>query len=224
MKALVDKNYEHVDWEHFKIPGKRMIRVYTIPDGNCLFHAIANSYFEPYRKGILQGKPITQQEIVRSFRTDLAYLLKQKSASNPSKTNYEMLGNGAVMSMSETLPCFSLGNMQKELMNNSPVDNLYNEHVSNCINKDIYILSADKQDVYMFGDDYRLLYKNRDSLVIIYLEGHYEMIALQDQNTGMERSLFPYNHPFINLIRKRMEQLCSGSFVMVDHMMNDKIR
>jgi hypothetical protein len=153
------------------------------------------------------------------MRQDIAYSLAQKAeikttrvpSKKETKTNYDILGNGSVKSMAETLPMYSLENMQKELNSNSPVSNLYNEHISNMINKDIYILSADKKDVYMFGDDYSLLYKNRDSIVIIYLTGHYELVGLRDQE-GVEKTLFSYKHPFIQLIRERIETLCAGSF------------
>lgn len=211
---LVGKTYDFLNWDHFSIPNQRMIRIFTIPDGHCMFHAIANAFFIPYRKGTINNIPITQTEIVTRMRSDLAHQLELKSIENPSKTNYEMLGGGAVATMSETLPRYKLSNMIKELMSSSPIDNLYNEFISNTLNKDIYILSAEKEDVYMFGDDYKLLYKNRESIVILYVPGHYELVGLQDKN-GRERTIFPYNDPFINLIRKRMDMLCSGSFLSV---------
>lgn len=212
LTALTDKTYEDLNWELFQFEDYTMYRIFTIPDGNCMFHAISNAFFDPYRKGSLGGVPYSQERIVKDFRRDLAIRLGEKSVEDPAKTNYEMLGNGAIKMMSETMPQFSLSAMKKELDSNAPVDNLYNEHISNMINVDIYILSAEKQDVYTFGDDYSRLYKNRESIVILYLPGHYELIGVRDAN-GEGRTMFPYNHPFIQRIRKRIAQLCKGSFV-----------
>jgi hypothetical protein len=67
----------------------------------------------------------------------------------------------------------------------------------------------------MLGDDYDLLYKRRKSIVILYLPGHYELVGVRYKN-GVEKTLFSPDDPFIKVLRRRMEKLCAGSFVMVD--------
>ena len=66
----------------------------------------------------------------------------------------------------------------KELDSDRPVDNAYNEFISDQLNKDIYILDAVTQDVYMTGSDDNVLYKDRPSIVLMYLPGHYELVGL----------------------------------------------
>ena len=101
--------------------------------------------------------------------------------------------------------------MQKELNSDFSVDNVYNEFISNQINKDIYILDMVKQDVYMTGDDDEILYKTRPSIVILYLSGkykssgHYELIGLNEN--GYIKTLFDSDHDFIQNIRARMYEL-----------------
>ena len=96
--------------------------------------------------------------------------------------------------------------MQKELDSSRPVDNVYNEFISDQLEKDIYIIDAVKKDIYITGKDNDILYKNRPSVVILYLPGHYELVGLVKKN-GDIKTLFNPDHDFIQAIRDRMDIL-----------------
>jgi hypothetical protein len=57
-------------------------RLYLIPtprDGNCLFHAICNAFYLPYRvESSSTGERMTRAEIVSQFRCELASLLDSR--------------------------------------------------------------------------------------------------------------------------------------------------
>ncbi len=95
--------------------------------------------------------------------------------------------------------------MQKELDSSASVSNIYNEFISDQLDKDIYILDAVKQDVYMTGTDHDLLYKDRTSIVILYMPGHYELVGVI--NDDYIETTFKPDHPLIQLLQERMSQL-----------------
>ena len=47
----------------------------TPMDGSCLFHAISNSYFDPYRTEILNGKKISRSTMISTLRYELSQKL-----------------------------------------------------------------------------------------------------------------------------------------------------
>ena len=172
-----------------------LVRVATEMDGNCLFHAIAKAYFKPYIMGKVGEGVFDRSEFVRNLRKDLALALP---------TAYSKLANGELAEIAKTMPKYSLKNLQKELDSNSPVSNYFNEFISDSLNIDIYILDAKTKDVYMFGADLKLLYKNRKSVVILYLPGHYELIGLLHNSSNVETYFSP-THPLIKKIRARID-------------------
>lgn len=202
----MNQEYEHLNWPLY--PG--MVRIRTLADGSCLFHAIANAYFIPYRTGILDGKSISRPQLIRTLRRQLSIRLGEPvDPLNPDgPTHYDLLSRGQLRKFAESVPRYSLENMQKELDSNDPVDNVYNEFLSNQLNKDIYLLNAQTKDVLITGNDDDILYKDRDSIVILYLTGppgHYELVGLDQGEDIM--TIFPPSHPFILAIRHRMNEL-----------------
>jgi hypothetical protein len=216
---LVNRESEPLNWRgeggKFTFPG--MIRIRTIPDGSCYFHAISNAFFPPYQSGILNGKAISKADIVRRLRNDLAIRLAQPSDPlNPnSPLNYDLLSNGELRAFAEAMmgedpdpgvPNYTLEHMQHELMNCGAVDNVYNEFISNQLKKDIYILDGENEDIQFTGGDYSLLYKGRPSIVLYYLPGHYELIGLRRPD-GSIQTYFDPNSEFIQAIRERLAQI-----------------
>ena len=164
------------------------VRINTIGDGSCFFHALALSYCKVYR----EGDNAFKRSFVTQLRQQLALALKDK---------YNTLSRGQLLSMSKDMDKYTLQNMENELKSSSAVDNLYLELCSEVMEKDIYILDAVTRDIYRLGKDNDLLVKNRDSIVIAYLPGHYELVG--DEQNGFIRTLFPYTHPFIQAIKSR---------------------
>ena len=74
---------------------------------------------------------------------------------------------------------------------------------------DIYLLSLHKQDVYITGDDSDILYKGRQSIVVLTMPGHYELVGVHRDN-GIQ-TLFRPRDPFILSIRQRMREIIATS-------------
>ena len=202
MKALTKEEFELMKWSKF--PGFKMVRIRTDPDGSCFFHAILKAYFKPYIQGEIDGKTFDRREFVRKLRKDLSKKLSETTSEGV--TYYSQLNKGQMASIAEDMPEYSLERMQAELDSSSPVSNVYNEFISNELDLDIYILDGIKRDVYMTGSDDSLLYKNRKSVVILYLPGHYELIGLL-RNGEYFQTLFPSDSEFIAKIKERTNQL-----------------
>lgn len=200
---LTDQESENLVWRNgpFNYPG--LVRIRTMADGSCFFHAIVKGYFTPYQTGILDGKVFDRNEFIRKFRADLAAKLAQPISFGSSQTYYDSISRGKLSELVNEDSRYKLENMQRELMSSEPVDNLYNEFISNVLNKDIYLLDLLTQDVYITGSDNDILYKDRQSIVILTMPGHYELIGLQTMN-GI-RTLFSHDHELILSIRQRIQ-------------------
>ena len=205
-----NKMYEVLKLKKFDYEG--MVVISTIGDGSCFFHAILNAVYRPYRKGYHvdpTGKKhyITKEEIVKKFRNELADDLKMPSKENPKFTNYDMLGGGYLKEMAKEVKgqCpYTLHQMVEVLRSGESVDNVYLEHISNRIQKDIYLLDYRQRDVQMTGDNLSLLQKGRESIVVLYTPGHYELVGLLED--GRVRLHFNPQHPFIAAIQKRQRE------------------
>lgn len=205
MKPLMDREFEKLQWDGW-LKGFNLIRTRVPMDGSCMFHAIAKAYFKPYIVGKnSEGGVFDRMEFIKNLRKDLSkkLALKVNPEDPKSKTYYQSLANGELENIAKSLPQYSLENMQKELDSNTPISNYFNEFISDQLNIDIYILDAKKKDVYMMASDLKLLYKNRQSVVILYMPGHYELIGLMQDQSYIE-TYFPPSHPFILKIRERM--------------------
>ena len=207
IRILTDTEMERLEWTGpFRYPD--LVRIRVSPDGSCFFHAVAKSYFEPYILGRWSnGKPVNRRTFVAKLREDLSVKLGSKiePGNLQSPTYYDTLSRGRLADFSTSVPQYSLQNMVKELNSNRPVDNVYNEFISDQLNKDIYILDAIKQDVYMTGHDDDILYKNRKSIVILYLPGHYELVGVHEN--GTTKTIFDPSHDLIRAIRQRMNTI-----------------
>jgi len=204
---LTGSEHENLVWDgNFQYEG--LTRLAVPAQGSCLFHTIAKAYFKPYILGEHQGKKLNRTKFIQRLRQDLSKMLGQKiNPSDPkSKTYYETLSHGEFVRISKEMPEYSLQSMQEELADSSkPVSDIYNEFISDQLNIDIYILDYEKQDVYMNGGDSNLLYKNRPSVVLLYLPNHYELIGIAKGNSISTN--FAPDDPFIQYIKNRMSQL-----------------
>lgn len=200
---------QNLHWNNsFTFPN--MIRIGTYADGSCLFHSIAMAYYQPYIMGRNKDKPIDRIDFIKNLRKELADRLGDKADPNDPKSPsyYETISRGGLPNFGKEISHYSLGSMQQELSSSKPVDNVYNEFISDVLNKDIYILDMTSKDVYMTGDDLDILYKNRNSIVILYLPGHYELVGLKNSK-GEISTLFTHDHPFIQTIQNRMMEKIS---------------
>ncbi len=206
IRPLVQTEYETLDWGDGWL-GEKIVRLRTDMDGSCFFHALAKAYCRAYIDEKDGDLTINRREFVKSLRKNLAEKLEQYDRNG--KTYYENLAKGTMTDQVKDLKDegepFTLKGLQRELTSNEPTGYVLNEFISDIIDKDIYLLSAEEKDVYSTGTDMELLYKYRPSIIILVLPGHYELIgSFEDDKI---RTLFPADHDLIKKIRNRLRQL-----------------
>ena len=182
-----------------------MISLDTIGDGSCLLHALAMAYFVPYRTQSLDDRPVSRRQIVRQLRSELANKLASPSdplnPDGPSK--FDLLGRGKVKDFGHE--DYTLQALVKLLHSDDCLGSEIIEYVSNELDKDIYLLEKEKADVYVLGDDNDIYIKDRDSIVLLYTSGHYELVGLLEK--GQMTTHFAPDSPFIQMLRQRIDAL-----------------
>ena len=171
----------------------------TIGDGSCFFHSVLRAFNTDY----IKAKSITDRvNMARTFRNALADLLEEIDPLT-GRNYYAGLNNGELEKISGGVKEYSLAGLQKELRSSASVDNIYQELISNCLNKDIYIIDGLKKDMYHVGSAFPLYYKGRNSILIYYTPGHFEVVGLKHSN-GTVDTLFTPEHPLIQSCRERL--------------------
>lgn len=210
IKALVDTEMSYLNWLNVrKISYDNMVRIRTPMDGSCFFHALAKAYCESYINGMSGHVAVSQRAFVMGLRKDLS--VKLGLPVDPRDPNspryYDLISRGNLAEYSKGVPQYSLEGLQNELLHGVNVDFIYNEFIGNEINKDIYILHYETQDIYIVGNDMDLYYKGRDSVVILWVAscGHYELVGIEEE--GIIKTLFDTNHNFIVCLKNRIEEL-----------------
>jgi hypothetical protein len=191
--VLLPNCEEPLDWSGQPYDYPKMVRIGTIADGSCYFHALARSRHIPYIE-----KKINEKSFILGLRKDLSNKLPDK---------YLTLSRGSLPDLAKDNQRYSLPNLQREILESSSIDNFFNEFISDELDCDIYILHAEKKDVYIVGDDDDILFKQRPSIVILYLEGvsHYELVGVKDGDEVV--TYFKPESPFILSIRDRIKEL-----------------
>lgn len=189
-------------YEHWNL-----VRFATPMDGSCLFHAIANSFFEPYHSQKINGKEVPRIKLIQTFRKELSQKLSDKDPNSPTgKTFYEELCNGSTSTFAKEVPEFSIKIMQANLDSKVYIGYGYMEFIGNAIGKDIYILDATRFDIYV-TDELRFMIKgNRPSIVLFYTNNHYELVGVKN-NDGKIDTYFNSTHSFIMFLKSRVQEL-----------------
>lgn len=171
----------------------------TMGDGNCFFHSVLRAFNTNY----INAKNISERvNMARSFRNALADLLEEIDPLT-GKTYYSGLNMGKLEEFAGGVKEYSLAGLQKELRSSAPVDNIYQELISNSLNKDIYIIDGSRKDMYHVGSAFPLYYKGRNSIIIYYVPGHFEVVGLKHSNGDID-TLFTPEHPLIQSCRDRL--------------------
>ena len=197
----------------FKWQKWNLVRFQTPADDNCLFHAICNSFFEPYKTGIFKSKKISQYDLVMSLRRDIANKLE---AINPETgyTYYHSINNGNTSAFSGDVPEFSLSTMKTMLTSRTPIGYGYMEHIGNCLNKDIYIIDGNKMDIYVTDELPLTITGQRKSIILYYTSGHYELVGI-DQHllcpTNPFQTHFDPQHPLIQELYSRVQTILNNA-------------
>jgi hypothetical protein len=166
-----------------------LIRLHTIGDGNCFFHAVLNAFSVEYKDSDVQGR----RKLAMNIREKLAIELD---------TRYQNLSRGTLAEFSKFVPDYTLENMKSILRSNAPVDNSYNELISDVLDIDIYLLDNNSKKVYITGDDSEILHKGRKTVVLLVVPGHYDFVGIRLSDTEA-LTFFEPDHPLVTTIRKR---------------------
>lgn len=185
----------------FKFPGLCVLHV--LGDGSCLIHAVLLAYNQDYRIERQGSRFVSRQDQAVQFRHQLAHYLSMPSdpLQPGSPSQYLLLGRGNLPQVSIKFPQYTLDNMKKTLTTQESLDYMYFEPISDYINKDIYVLDNQKQDVYITGEE-DLYQKGRESIIILFTGNHYDLVGLSDDR-GVIQTLFAPDHPLIEAIKRR---------------------
>ena len=194
-----------------------LVKVKIPGDGHCFFHSVCRAFSDDYINERYRTKDgtyvrISRKDFVIGLRKELAYTLGNKVDPNDDKspTHYDTISRGNLADFVKTgtgqqIEKYSLKNMQKELSSGSAVDGIYIEFISNIFKHDIYLLDLNERDVYIIGNDLDILYKNRNSIVLVYTGNHYDVAGIETSN-GKIITHFSHNNPFIKAIMKRIKE------------------
>ncbi|HSW76812.1 MAG TPA: hypothetical protein VLG50_07190 [Candidatus Saccharimonadales bacterium] len=172
---------------------------FNVPDdGHCLFHALFLAYYKPY----ISAKTMARTEIIMTLRHELAHKLSHFVPGTKHRY-YDVLNHGKMADYAKAVPEFSLKKMQATLNSNNDIGYGYFEYIGNQLNKDIFILDGDRQDLYQ-TDEYKLSIKhNRPAIVLYYQNRHYQLIGVKDDKDNIITHFKP-NNELIQFLKNRI--------------------
>lgn len=191
---------ELLDWNS-PISIKGLARIYTLADGHCFFHSLLSAFDNCYLEEKVGDIPIKRADLAIKLREEIAKKLQVEGV-------YESLYNGELAVLGKEIPEFSRDYLIKELLSNNPVSYYLNELISDFINKDIYFLDSVRRDVINLSSGN--LYKNRKSIVILYMTGHYELCGIIEESeneTKSVKTLFNPDDDLIVIIKNRLKEI-----------------
>ncbi len=191
--------FQNINWYGFNL------MIFDVPkDHHCLFHAIIMAFFKPYIAKEFNGRPMTQLQIITNLRYELAEKLAQPVKVNGPR-HYDLLNNGNTLQFSKSIPEFKLHYMMNKLKSNDHIGYGYLELICNQLNKDIYILDANTQELYQ-TDEYKYSIKGRNSIVLYYTHdknnehlNHYDLIGIDGATH------FKPNNSFILFLKSKIK-------------------
>jgi hypothetical protein len=196
-KSIIQEDYRPVKLNFINIPN--LVVIQTIGDGNCYFHSVLRAFNTSYIKA---GAHFDRINLARTFRNALADRLIETDPLTGSDY-YSGLNNGRLEDISQGVKEYTKDALRKELLSSQPVDNIYQELISNSVNKDIYIIDGETMDMYNTGSAFSLYYKGRNSIIIIYTPGHFETVGIR-RSDGTIDTIFTPEHPLIQSCRERL--------------------
>ena len=174
---------------------EEFVRINTIGDGSCMFHAILQCFNKTYINSNTEDKI----KIIKQFRKDLSNILDEDMGSDIC---YNQLSRGKLKEISSDIPDVSLENMKNDLDSSDWGDIRFLEFISNILNINVFIIYSGNNDLYQTGES-DLYIKNRDSIIVYNnLNVHFESIGLKSKNTI--RTLFSYEDSVIKKLRSKL--------------------
>ena len=189
----LEKSFEFISWTS-AVSYEDVCRVLTHMDtGSSLVHACLNAICIPYRDGKMYNQQISQIEFVHMFRRELASALLENVSIYDETKYVELLGHGSWVAMEST----DIDVLMSRLITPScEFDPVMTEHLSNVLDKDIFIIDSETEDILLDSDEPTTRYKKRQSIVVLKVENHYELLAIR-KLSGEFITHFDTNHPWI---------------------------
>lgn len=200
-KRLSSEEQEPLQWTgYFQFPD--MMHVGVIQDGtNGLFTSCLQAFSIPYIESKVGGVPTPKYIQAQHIREDAVLELRNGNAEGAN--SYSALNKGQTQS-------FSQEDMKLALLSRVPLQGVFFEFLGNYMKLDIYVLDLFSEDVYIFRYDRSLLYKGRDSVVLLHIgnreNGYFETVGLLESD-GTTKMVFGPTHQFIESLQKRLDQL-----------------
>lgn len=209
-KGPVGNYYAEINWGN-GFEQWSLVRFSTPMDNSCLFHAISNSFFAPYQTEILKDVHVPRNRMIAGLRKELAQKLAAKISPTPDEngyhpTYYDTLNGGNTSAFADAVPEFKLEYMQNQLESQVPIGYGYMEFIGNALNKDIYILEASRHEIYITDELPLTIKGNRNSIVLYYMNGHYELVGIQNVDGSFDTHFSP-NHSLIRFLYDRVCQI-----------------
>jgi len=196
-KSIIDEEVKNFKISFIELPN--LVILTTISDGSCFFHSVLRAFNTSY----ITSKSITDRvNLARTFRNALADRLDEIDPIT-GKNYYSGLNQGRLSEISEGIKEYTKDGLQKELRSEASVDNIYQELISNALHIDIYIIDGAKKDIYSVGSSFDCYYKGRNSIILYYSGGTYEVIGLKHSNGEID-TIFTPLHPLIQSCRSRL--------------------
>ena len=145
----------YLNWSGEEFNFENMFYIETIGDGNCLFHAILQSFYTPYIEGYTfdRKNPLDRKKFVDNMKKEFSENLSNPRPGYGRKTWYQTLSREKLEELSNEFPLLEEENLKKLLLVRIPLDNIFNEYISEVLGLDIYILDGDNKRVYIFGEE-----------------------------------------------------------------------
>jgi hypothetical protein len=176
-----------------------LVIVPTIGDGNCYFHSVLRSFNTSYIKA---KSNLERVNLARTFRNALADRLNETDPLT-GQDYYSGLNNGNLEDFSKGVSEYTKEYLTRELKSSEPVDNIYQELISDAIKKDIYIIDGETNDMYSVGSSFKMYYKGRNSIIVYYTPGHYEVVGIKRKD-GTIDTIFTPEHELIQICHERL--------------------
>ena len=201
MRPSATLRYIFLKWKSEGFEDWDLVKIDTIGDGNCLFHAVVNGFYKPYRFNnfTYNGFHYNRYDLIKSLRQEMSQLLDQKIPGT-NKTYYQTINNGAMEEFSKSVPDFRLSTMKKILNSNQPLGYGFMEFISMIVDKDIYILDGLHKNIYK--SDENSVTGTRNSVIIHYNGYHYELVGLLYNDELV--TYFAPEHPLIKFLRSKL--------------------
>lgn len=192
-----------------------LVQIAVLGGGHCFMHSVLKGAYVAYQ---LDNRSRVRNQMARELRRDLAVNLGNPHPDYPEYTNWEVTANGNLVTYyirqlrdglleptyannGEMLTegdrvDYGLWGMQWYLNSAADIDDTLFAYVAQALNIDIFVLRANRQDVFPYSYNTRLLGSTRDVVVIVGNTVHYELVGVQRPD-GLLQTLFHHDDPFV---------------------------